>query len=87
MAAGEERLLCVVGSEDGDLLCRGLHASAEDQEGPAPAWLAALRCSTEPSRPLASPAAFDGPMTRGGVANAVSTLLRGEEWERMRAKA
>jgi hypothetical protein len=31
--------------------------------------------------------AFDGPMTRGGVANAVSTLLRGEEGEMMRARA
>ncbi|XP_048542054.1 anthocyanidin 3-O-glucosyltransferase [Triticum urartu] len=31
--------------------------------------------------------AFDGPMTRGGVANAVATLLRGEDGERMRAKA
>ncbi|KAM0884955.1 hypothetical protein ACQ4PT_030655 [Festuca glaucescens] len=31
--------------------------------------------------------AFDGPMTRGGVANTVSTLLRGEEGERMRARA
>nr|P14726.1 RecName: Full=Anthocyanidin 3-O-glucosyltransferase; AltName: Full=Bronze-1; AltName: Full=Flavonol 3-O-glucosyltransferase; AltName: Full=UDP-glucose flavonoid 3-O-glucosyltransferase [Hordeum vulgare]CAA33729.1 UDPglucose flavonol 3,0 glucosyl transferase [Hordeum vulgare subsp. vulgare] len=31
--------------------------------------------------------AFDGPMTRGAVANAVATLLRGEDGERMRAKA
>ncbi|CAM0877613.1 unnamed protein product [Alopecurus aequalis] len=31
--------------------------------------------------------AFDGPMTRGGVANAVTTLLGGVEGERMRANA
>lgn len=31
--------------------------------------------------------AFDGPMTRGGVANAVSALLRGEEGTRMRERA
>lgn len=31
--------------------------------------------------------AFDGPMTRDGVADAVATLLRGEEGERMRGRA